>query len=206
MTSHYSGPTLEHGGTCTMFGNTSSPAVRELIGRKHILPNMKVLDYGAGSGRNAEWLRDRGVRVFAYDPFNGVPGDSGWTDVAGNLNEVNHMSDFDVFLTSYVINVVPYAEQLKISRFAKRIARKEIHITRNNDLVQMVTKALHRKDKHVYDFYLNEYEGTVCDSSDIHDFCMHGTRTSKGFQRLPYMEEDGYTLIRKTHGYRIYMG
>jgi hypothetical protein len=202
---YYNGPPLDKGGTCTVFGGRSSPAVRELIGRKEILPDMKVLDFGAGSGRNADWLRDRGVRVFAYDPYHGVQGESGWTGVAGNMNEVNHLDNWDVFLTSFVMNVVPYLEQIKISRLAKRVARKDIHITRNNDLVDMVTKALHRKDKYVYGFYLNDYKGTICCDSDIHDFCMHGTRTSKGFQRLPYMEENGYTLLRKTHSYRIYV-
>jgi len=205
MTDHYYGPALEHGGTCTVFGGASSPAVRELIGRKQILPDMRVLDYGAGSGRNADWLRNRGVRVFAYDPYHGVQGASGWTDVAGNMNEINHLENFDVFLTSFVINVVPYIEQLHISQLARRLARKDIHITRNNDLVDMVSKALHRKDKHVYGFYLDEYPKTINNSSDLHDFCMYGTRTSRGFQRLPYMEEDGYTLLRKTHSYRIYV-
>jgi hypothetical protein len=207
MANHYTGKALETGGTATVFNGGSSPAVRQLIGRKHISPGMSILDYGAGpNGRNAKWLRERGFDVYAYDPFHGSDDANGWEGVSNKMVPVlGNGTHFDVFLTCFVINVIPYREQHKISSFARRIADKEIHITRNNDLVQSVTKALLRKDKTVYGFYLNEYDGTIVSDSDIYDFCVHGTRTSRGFQRLPIMEDDGYTLARKQTGFRVYI-
>jgi hypothetical protein len=207
MTDHYTGRALERGGTATVFGNKSSPAVRQLIGRKHISPGMSILDYGAGpTGRNAEWLRERGFDVYAYDPYHGSDDANGWKGVSNKMVPVlGNGTHFDVFLTCFVINVIPYREQHKISAFARRIADKEIHITRNNDLIKSITNAYDRKDKYVYNFYLNEYPGTIFHRNDMYDFCVHGTRTSRGFQRLPLMEDDGYTLAKKEYGFRLYI-
>jgi hypothetical protein len=70
--------------------------------------------------------------------------------------------------------------------------------------------ALLKKDKYVYPFFVNEYNnGKEVDPAELSDdeimeFCKFGVQTSRGFQRIPDLEEYGYKLIRKTDGFKVY--
>ena len=51
----------------TYYLNTPTKATRKVI--KEFQP-MKILDYGAGTGRNAFYLAKKDFEVKAYDPFS----------------------------------------------------------------------------------------------------------------------------------------
>jgi len=40
--------------------------------------------------------------------------------------------------------------------------------------------------------------------ADYLNFAAHGFITTKGFQRLPMLEEKGYSLARETTNYKVY--
>jgi len=209
---HYKGEPLETGGTS--IAGKEAPGVRWLFQKGYIKPEYTVLDYGAGKGgRNAVFLRDNGSNVYAYDPFNGTGAD-GWEGVSQKLPP-NHIT-FDVIFTSFVVNVVPnHIENDIIKDIGRFHKQKEFHVTRNEDIFDMVKKNLKRGDKTTVDFYLNEfakddeelqnaYENNELDDYLIHKFCCFGVQTSRGFQRIPYMEEKGYGLIRANKSFKIY--
>ena len=174
----------------------------EVVGvRLDITDEMKVLDYGAGkTGRNAKWLRDRGVNVFAYDPYNGSECD-GWTGVCNTLPDDQ---DFDVVLTSYVLNVVPDNIEDDILADAEKLGKRQYHVTRNKDIFTSLKNALNRGDKTVTQFYNDEFGGGPNSDENIMDFAIHGSKTSKGFQRIPRLERKGFNNIKTTDGYKIY--
>ncbi len=201
---HYSGDPLESGGT-SIKGSVVK-AITTMYANKEFEGAKTIIDYGAGKyGRNADWLREQGFSVYAYDPFNGTSSD-GW-DIGNVSNTLPSGIQFDIGFTAYVLNVVPkHIEEIIIADI-KKIAKTTFHITRNRDVYDMVKKALLRQDKYVYNFYINEYEG---DSSEVEnpdiimDYCLFGVQTVKGFQRIPECEDSGYNLIKNTSGFKIY--
>ena len=194
----YKGKPLEEGGTSISAG--VAPPIRKLFMDNDISDEMKVLDYGAGKGgRNAKWLRDRGVKVYAYDPYNGEDCD-GWKGVSNKLPD----NEFDVAFSSYVLNVVPDDVEDEIIKNMNGYAPKCFHITRNKDIFTSVKKALERGDKTVKPFFDNEFGGGPLSDANIMDFCLHGTKTSKGFQRIPKLEHKGFNIIKSTEGYKVY--
>ena len=97
----YTGEPLEAGGT-SIAGN-AAPPIRALFEAGHL--SGKVMDFGAGKyARNANYLREKGVKVYAYDPFNGDPNGDGWNTTTTKLPPAGK---FDAVFTSYVLNVVP---------------------------------------------------------------------------------------------------
>ena len=189
---------LETGGTSIIAG--VSPSIKFLFENGYIKEHMTVLDYGAGKiGRNAEFLRENGVHVFAYDPYHGknVNGWEGISDIYPCPEEF-----FDVIFSCFVINVVDRDTEDRIINDLKGV--NQFHITRNMDIIDMVESALERKDKFVTESFEKYKELSACPS--IEDFCYFGTRTRRGFQRIPELIHKGYTLIKKTHGYKIYQG
>jgi len=203
----YSGDPLETGGT-SIPGN-AAPALRDLFAKNKISEGMKVLDYGAGKyARNAKFLRENGVMVFAYDPFNGTS-DNGWEGISTKLpNE-----QFDVAFTSFVLNVVPNNIENQILDAIGMYASHQYHITRNQDIIASVRNALLRKDTLVGSFFLSHFandeekqmyvDGSLTDEV-LAAFAKHGVQTSKGFQRIPFLEEKGFTLFRSTASFKIY--
>ena len=170
----------------------------------------KVLDYGAGRvDRNAKFLRANGLEVYSYDPFWGS-GDSGYETTSDKLPN----DTFDVGYTSYVLNVVSFPEQSGILSTMNSLCRKQYHIVRFMDLYDLAKKNLESdKDNLIKNFFTNQYKGnldTYLDSDKnqrmqiLTDFLQYGTETSNGFQRLVALEEQGFTLIKKSSGYRIY--
>ena len=203
----YTGEPLEKGGT-SIKGQGAAPVIKKLAS-SGIFEGKTVLDYGAGKyGRNADAIRASGAKVFAYDPFHGS-GSDGFSDVAGTLPNTK----FDIAFTSYVLNVVPEKTEDQILGDIESKANSVFHITRNMDIFQSVKKALARKDKTVGNFFLEQFaneeereayeEGNLSDET-VMDFCKHGVQTSRGFQRIPELENKGYNLKQNTTGYKFY--
>lgn len=206
----YRGDAIERGGT-SIKGAGAAPAVKWLYSSGAISEGMRVLDYGAGKyGRNSDFLRGNGCDVYAYDPYNGSNVD-GWEGVSNSLPS----EKFDVVFSSFVLNVVPEQVEDDIIQECFRFSRKVYHITRNMDIFDTVKKALNRGDRLVVDFFIEEYadgdeelisaakEGNLKDKT-ILDFCHFGVKTSRGFQRIPVLEDKGFSLVKKTNGFKIY--
>lgn len=170
----------------------------------------KVLDYGAGRvDRNAKFLRANGLEVYSYDPFWGS-GDEGYITTSDKFPS----DTFDVGYTSYVLNVVSFPEQESILSTMNSLCKKQFHIVRFMDLYDLAKKNLESgKDNLIKNFFTIEYKGDLeaylnSDKSGktdiLTDFLEFGTETSNGFQRLVSLENQGFTLIKKSSGYRIY--
>lgn len=206
----YSGVPLEKGGTSISGG--AAPGIKILAKQGAFDNAATILDYGAGKyGRNANFLREHGFKVYSYDPYNGKSNVNGWKNVSNRLPK----NKFDVGFTSFVLNVVPeYIEKKIVEDVAKR-TKRQYHITRNMDIFVMTKKALLRGDPVVTNFFLSEYattreikalqQGTLTDQQ-ILDFCQFGVQTSRGFQRIPTTEDLGLTLIKNHSNYKIYEG
>lgn len=215
---YYTGKPLESGGTSIASSgeNREAPAVRQMIKSGIIKEGMKIMDYGSGKfGRNANYLREQGFQVYAYDPFNGVTQNEGWGNTATTYPR---NMKFDLVFTSFVLNVVPYNIEKNILQQTKSIGNKVAHIVRDMDIVVTVTKALNSTNANPSkNFFMNEYavddeelqekltSGTLS-KDDIIDFCIYGVQTSRGFQRLVFLEENGYNKVAaKNGGWRLYV-
>ena len=202
---YYSGTPLETGKTSTNF--PVAPAIVWLKSANIIKDNSVVLDYGAGTyGRNSNYLRDNNVKTYAYDPFNGAKTD-GWSGVSTMLVH----QQFDVVFTSFVLNVVPKYVEEDIIKQTESLGKSVIHIVRNTDIKVMVKAALKKQDKIVMEFFKNYIEECNLEideitDSVIDDFCRYGVQTSKGFQRVCYLEEYGYEMIKGSYSssYKVY--
>ncbi len=204
----YKGDPLEKGGTSIQ--GQAAPAVRALLKNETIKPGMKVLDYGAGKyGRNANFLRENGVEVFAFDPYNGTDSD-GW---AGVSRKPPTGQKFDLAMSVFVMNVVPEHTEDDIVVKMRRFAPRQIHITRNTDIYDSLKKALKRQDKVVGKFFVEEfaddeqkarYEKGELTDQDVMEFSHFGGQTSRGFQRIPTLDQKGFKLIRKTSGFKVF--
>ena len=202
----YTGDPLETGGTSIQ--GLAAPAIQALTKAGKFQGN--VLDYGAGKyGRNAKFIREAGFKVWSYDPFNGKAGANGWTEVSKDLPNIQ----FDVGFTSYVLNVVPEKIEDQIISDVSSKCKVAYHITRNMDIFDSVKKALLRGEPTVKNFFLKEFatpieqealENQQLADSTILEFCEFGVQTSRGFQRIPKLEEKGFSLLRKTSGFKVY--
>lgn len=200
---YYTGKPLESGGTSIQA--SAAPAIRWLD-KQGVFTGKVVLDYGAGKyGRNANYLRERGIEVYAYDPFNGKDED-GWHGVSKKLPVG---VKFDVAFTSFVMNVLPHNMEDSIVADLKRFAKKQYHVTRNMDIYDSVKKAMARGDKTVTEFY-QTYFNKMYDpraeysKQEIMDFCHFGVQTSRGFQRIPELEDKGFKPIMVRAQYKVY--
>lgn len=198
----YDGPPLESGGT-SIPGKGASPGIRFLYDKGHFKNCKMILDYGAGKyARNADYLREQGFQVYAYDPYNGSNVDG---FEMGNVSNELPDGRFDCGFSSFVLNVVPFYIEESIVNELKRYARKTFHITRNKDIFDMVVNAVERNEPIVMEFYNDDYRGNTPPSlTDIYDFCCYGIATSRGFQRIPTTSVLGYNLINATSGFKIY--
>lgn len=205
MLDFYRGVPLEKGGTS--IAGKASPAVRWLY-EKHIKDFGEVLDYGAGKyARNADFLRALGVPTFAYDPYNfNCTSDLGW-DV-GLVSDTVCLDDnngylFNIGLTSFVLNVLPKDDEKVVIEKISKLSEKSLHVVRNLDIYDTVLSAINRKDKSTLDFIFKEYPNAD-PIRDLMDICVAGVQTSKGFQRITFLEDYGFTCIKKTKGYKVY--
>jgi hypothetical protein len=184
---YYEGKPLEGGGTSISKG--MSPSLRRLVDEGIIKKGMKICDYGAGKfGANANPLRKMGIDVYAYDPFNGT-GSDGWHGISTKLPK----EKFDLCFTSYVLNVVPEAIERSIIAKCKRLAPVCYHVVRNFDIYDTVKKAL-----------LSDPSLKDLSKEEIVKFCIFGTQTSRGFQRIPMLERKGWKIVMKESGWKLY--
>ena len=183
------------------------PYINWLVTKGYIKRGQTILDYGAGHGRNADWLRGLGFKVYAYDPFNGKD-EYGWHGVSSIL--LNRK--FDVVITCYVLNVVTVSTEWNILKQCRELADSEFHITRNRDIIDVVEQGMRSKDDLVrrqYDDWLHSHGNKVVGQDDMTRymrFARCGFRTSKGYQRIPDL---GYTqtrvsLIKESKAVKIY--
>lgn len=157
-----------------------------------------ILDYGAGYGRNAKYLRDLGYDVYAYDPAHNNK-DGPWYGV-DNVKPPEHLY-FDLAITSYLLNVVYKDEQFRILDYINKFADQAIHIVRYKDLITQLNGT-----KTKYESY---WEKKGISDLSLEEKAKHGFSTSKGYQRL--VDLDNYktkeyhvNLIKDAGNYRIY--
>jgi len=206
----YDGPPLEEGRTSIT--NSTAPYVRKM--GKDITPGMKILDYGAGQiARNGDYFRGLGAKVYAYDPFHSTGGD-GWE--MGSVTQRMPRGKFDLVFTCYVLNVVPKEVERSILKNCLRFSKGQVvHITRNKDIEQMARGALGRGDPLVTGF-VNEWFIPQCaphlasvaiedwTDADYVALCAYGVATRQGFQRIPYLEHEGYAQPANNAKYKAY--
>lgn len=157
-----------------------------------------ILDYGAGHGRNANYLRSQGFEVYAYDPCH-YNEDGCWYGVS-NQKPPEHLY-FDLVLTSYVLNVMTEQKQNELLAYLNHFADKAIHIVRYKDLLEQLRGT---KVK-----YIDYWKHHNIPNLSLEDKAKYGFTTSRGFQRL--VDIDGYTtsefhinLIKDGNNYRMY--
>lgn len=210
----YKGPAIEKGKTS--IGGGAAPAVKWLAKQGVFQPGMKVLDWGAGKvARNADYLRNMGCKVYAYDPFNATSG-NGW-EMGSVTDKKPRPQRFDVGFSSFVLNVVPEHVEDEILRDMGRYTDVMFHIVRNQDIYQMAYNALTgaTNNPRIVNFFLNEFaddeEKAAWEAGDVYEedilaFCQFGFESGKDkFQRIPSdLEEKGYRILKETSGYTIY--
>jgi hypothetical protein len=138
-----------------MHTTVSAPAIRRLACR-HLNPGDRILLYGAGHGRNADWLRQDGYRVYAYDPYNGDDS-NGWYGVSDKLPSVR----FTAIITCYVLNVVNPETEAFIRRDCLRRLTSDGRI-----------------------FHIVRGEGDMTKAAGSIERAIEGYTTSRGYQRL----------------------
>jgi hypothetical protein len=163
-----------------------------------------IIDYGCGKiARNTIFLREQGLKVYSYDKFWGKSGVNGWSDISSDLpNE-----QFYVGFTSFVLNVVNINEEDEILQWMQSHTKKDYHITRNQDITKMIKQGLERGDKIITDFFTKVFKGDInkpLTDQDIQDFAFFGTKTPRGFQRIPELQSKGYKLIKIEPQVKIY--
>lgn len=216
---YYDGSVQETGGT-SIAGNVA-PAVVWLDTKGVFKDAETILDYGAGKYvRNADYLRNKDYKVYAYDPFNGKPEVDPY-ELGSVSKELPDKEMFDVGMSVFVINVVKKSVQDYILDDVKKWAKNTYHISRNKDIFDMVKKNLllptNTKDSLIIkNFFINEFstdeekemlEQKILPDDIIEEFCYFGVQTSRGFQRIPFdtdVEEQGFSLIKNTGGWKIY--
>jgi hypothetical protein len=207
----YRGKSLENGGSSIRGGVV--PAVRKLYEQGKLKKGMTVLDYGAGKySRNADFLRSKGMKVYAYDPFNYNSTRDGWN--MGKVSNRIPSGKFDVGFSSYVLNVIPDQEENKVIKQVKRMSMNEYHIVRDRgSIVAQGITGLSQPRSVGYRFFMEKYatpelkkklqSGGVkaLSEEDILRYCYHGFETKKGsFQRLCDLAEKGFKQIGTSSG------
>jgi len=116
-----------------------------------------------------------------------------------------------------VLNVVPDHIEDDIIADMKRFSSKQVHITRNTDIADTVKKALSRGDSDVTAFYLKHFAprypgaaeeleetGGAISKKTLMAFCGFGVKTSRGFQRIPELENKGFRRTKMKAGYKVF--
>lgn len=132
-----------------------SPAIRRI--QATLNPQDQILLIGAGHGRNARWLRDQGHPVYATDPYNGDDGVDGWVGVTSK--PVPWHLRFEVGVTCFVLNVVPWGVARQIRMDMAERCKVRHHIVRGTELENQIQRG--------------NYEQ-----------CGEGYVTSRGYQRV----------------------
>jgi hypothetical protein len=183
--------TMETGGTAMKI-KSPSPAIRRLVLEWKMLGVERVLDYGAGHGRNADYLRSLGFTVYAYDPYNGDKTSNGWFGVS---SEFPRAFRFDLAFTSFVLNVVQKEDEMQILSDIARISDLEYHIVRR-DLEGPYQKATGNEEAMIW-FAAHGVD-------DPQERLELGFPTAKGFQRHVVLDDYFYAKIHEDKSYAVY--
>ena len=195
----YAGPSIERGQTRTSIRANVGAGITTLF-KTHIHPGMHILDYGAGKyARNADWFRERGVHVYAYDPNNFTTSGDGWE--RGAVSSQLPHERFDVALTAFVLNVVPFYHEKRIIEDCQNLARKSFHVIRA-DLVYYLKRAFQKQNNPYLMKWFRERFATKQDlkalkkgtlpEERILAFGLFGFQTGKNkFQRIPAIVHGG---------------
>lgn len=162
-----------------------------------------IIDYGCGRyDRNASFLREHGLKVYSYDKFWGKSTADGYTEPSNVLPS----ETFDVGFTSFVLNVVNISEEQEILQWMNSHCKTEYHITRNQDIKDMIIAALQKKNNTISNFFTDRFKGDISNitEKDIDDFSTFGTKTNMGFQRIPELQFKGYKILKLQYPYKIY--
>jgi hypothetical protein len=195
------------GGRC----HPAAPPIRKMVKDGVIKPGMTVLDYGCGkeNGRNAIWLREQGVTVYAYDLYHGVDNGDGWNIASNTLPAED--TKFDLVFSCYVLNVVPLAVEEEIIETASKYSDVVYHIIRE-DVYSSLKKSIYTNKwarefwnefdtdgKWTMEFFREELPKEVVTS-----FLEFGVRTGEDeFQRISYVL--GCERVwGETSGYGVY--
>lgn len=221
----YDGPPLEDGKTAGHW-KVPAPAIKRLVVQGVFADSGAVLDYGAGHGRNTNYLRDMGLDVYAYDPYNST-GFDGWgyiSEVIPNKrmffpyeNKIEHADTtkplFDIGFTSYVLNVVPEWVEESITAQVAKLCQTSYHIVRRLDILTMAKKAIDRNDTIVLEWFKQYLRDSTwpynlnprsISNKTLIEFCEYGVQTIKGFQRLVKLDAKGFTKVYEETNYTIY--
>jgi hypothetical protein len=187
-------------------------------------PNYKIIDYGAGvTGRNAKFFRDLGIKTYAYDYTHIVPPD-GWTGVSNQLPD----GHFNFGFSCYVLNVVTEEVENNIISWLDAHCDVVYHITRNKDIKDLIINSLSKPNLNniISKFFVEEFrpavkvegggknyktpignviiDGIQLTQEEVDEFCIFGTKTTDGFQRIPMLENKGFTLVKQSFGSKVY--
>ena len=195
----------------------------DLINSGKVTEDMTVLDYGAGKyARNADEFRRRGIKAYAYDPFNGEEGANGW-EMGKVAKTLPKGEKFDVAFSSFVLNVVKQADEEFIINDMKKYAPISYHVTRDTDVIAPVKTAI--KTGKFYDptnlygaFFMEEfandeekeaYQNKAVTPEMVLDFGYFGFPTGEDkFQRIPHDETvsslGGSRIARKANNWKMY--
>ena len=95
---------------------------------------MSILDYGAGKGRHSKFLRDRGFKVYGYDPFLGKEDVDPWKYVSNVLPLAGDMK-FGIVFTAFVLNVLKPEDAADVVSSAESLTDylgETLHIVRED--------------------------------------------------------------------------
>jgi hypothetical protein len=203
----YQGPPLEKGGTSISAG--AVPELKYLVSSGFLKKGQKILDFGAGKyGRNTLHLKSLGFDVTAVDKFN-------YNEKFGVRPEESIKGlHFDVAFTTYVLNVVPESIEDEVIETLESVAGTQAHITRGGDLIAYLKGAAQRKGYtykwisenipgHGIDEEVSRYLKGKFKSDDLLALARFGFATVRGFQRLPSLEDKGFSL-EKSGTSRVY--
>jgi len=203
----YTGPAIEKGDTCIKAEVT--PGVKYLYEKGFF--KSPVVDWGCGKHvRNANWLRAKGLKVYAYDP-NYDTG-SGY----GGISNVEPTDRFETGFSSYVLNVVRLEDEEYIIHKLLELCAESYHIIRTDVLAQ-VKKWLEKNNVTATKWFKTEFatkkEIKLLDKGELPDelieeFARYGVKTSRGRGRYGFQRHCklDLPLILKTNNFSIFKG
>jgi hypothetical protein len=105
-----------------------SPTVRNIDKIITMKSGLKILDFGAGLGRNSLYLSENydGLDITTYDP--NVPEKEEQLFPINNDWDKIQTKEYDLLLMNYVLNVVPKKEQIQILRQIDKLKWKNLII------------------------------------------------------------------------------
>lgn len=176
---------------------TNSPAPSLVKLSKTWPKEAVIIDYGCGqTARNAMFLRKEGFKkVYSFDPRWGTPNVNGFSGITSDRPD---NKKFDIGFTSFVVNVVIVNDEIEILNWMNSHCKDEYHIVRCYDIKREIKTYLKKKNTKIIDFFKKEGFDMNQPLTDefVEQLASYGYKTSKGFQRVPHLDETKYTMYR----------